>query len=117
MMTLMWASASAPAAFSAFTAWTIDDVAPLHVDDAGTSRLGRGEPFESLERVIRIEHRVEMANQQDVRAATVMFRNEVPGTVERCAVHPTRPEAHRVELRAEAIADPLARRRGSSSRC
>ena len=52
----------------------------------------------------RLEHGVEVADQQEVRPAPTVFRDQVPGAIERRAVHPSRAEAERVELRPKPVA-------------
>ena len=44
-----------------------DDVPALHVDDAGTARRRVAQPLELLERTARLEHRIEVPDQQDPR--------------------------------------------------
>ena len=80
-----------------------DDVAALHVDDAGAARVRLVDPLELLERAVRFEHRVEMADQQDLRSRPGMLGDEVPGALERRAVDPPRLEAERVELRRKTL--------------
>ena len=80
-----------------------DHVAPLHVDDPGAARSAVGEALEFLERVRWLEHRIEVPDQQYVRAAPLVLGNEVAGTLERGAIDPPRGEAERVELLAHHV--------------
>ena len=83
-----------------------DDVAPLHVDDARPLRGLVVDPLRNVwNGLSRLEHRVEVADEDDARPAAGMVGDQVPGALERRAVHPRRLEAERVELLAEEIAD------------
>ena len=94
-----------PAAFSAFKRLQHDDVAALHVDDARAARMIRVHALESLERTVLFEHRVEMADEQDLRRRAWMCRDQMARAIPRRAVHPLGLESERVELRAEDRAD------------
>src|SRR5512132_2723183 len=50
-----------------------NDVAALHVDDAGTFRRRVVQSLEALERTVRLEHRIEMSDQQDLRTGAGML--------------------------------------------
>ena len=82
-----------------------DDVAALHVDDAGSARRVGVEPLELLERTVAFEDGVEMADQQDLLRAPGMDGHQMAGALPRGAVDPLCLEAERVELGAEDRAD------------
>ena len=82
-----------------------DDVAALHVQHTGPLRRGRAEPLELLERAVRLEHGVEVTDQQHARTGAGMVRHEMAGPLERRAVDPAGLEPERLELRREQPAD------------
>ena len=82
-----------------------DHVPALHVDDAGPARFGGARSARIAGTGVRVEHGVQMTDEQHVRAAPGMFRDQVPGPFERGAVHPACAEPERVELRPEPVAD------------
>ena len=82
-----------------------DDVAALHVDDAGALRGLVVDALELLERAVALEHGVEVADEQHPRTLAGMIRDQVAGALERRAVHPGRLEPERVELLAEEVPD------------
>ena len=83
----------------------------------GPARGPLVDALELLERAVRLEHRVEMADEQDARPGARMLGDEMAGALERRAVDPARREAERVELGAEDARRPRARRRSSACRC
>ena len=96
---------SSPGGFERLQRVDDDDVAALHVDDAGTAGGVRVEPFEFLERAVALEDGVEVADQEDLRGRAGMAGDEVAGALPRGAVHPPRLEAERIELGAKDSAD------------
>src|SRR5512132_4653871 len=50
-----------------------NDVAALHIDDAGAFRRRIVQSLEALERTVRLEHRIEMSDQQDLRTGAGML--------------------------------------------
>ena len=63
------------------------------------------DPLERLERAVALEHRVEVADEDDARSLARMVGDQVPGALEAAAVDPRRLEPERVELLAEQIPD------------
>src|SRR5262249_4994637 len=84
-----------------------DDVAALHVDDARPPGGPVAEQLELLKRAVRLEHGVEMADQQNLPAASGVLGDEVPGASPGTAVDPSRLEAEPLETRHEDVADAL----------
>jgi len=82
-----------------------DDVSALHVDDARSARPPAGKSFESLERAVLLEHRVEMADEQDGPSGARVLGDEMAGPGERRAVDPPRAKSETVELVPEDRAD------------
>ena len=78
-----------------------DDVAALHVDDPRPARGMRVEALELLERAIRLEHRVEMSDQQNPRSGSGMIRDEMAAALDLALIDPERLEADGVQLRAK----------------
>ena len=60
-----------------------DDVPTLHVDDAGAARGRVAQPLEFLKRAARLEHRVEVSDQQKTRAAPVRSATRCPARLKR----------------------------------
>jgi hypothetical protein len=59
----------------------------------------------TLERAVGLEHRVQMADQQQLLAAPGMARHEVTGPARRLHVDPLHLEAQRLQLGADHVAD------------
>src|SRR5512132_1380230 len=82
-----------------------DDVAALHVDHAGPARRRVVQPLESLERAARLEHGIEMPDEQKLGPRARVLGDEMSGALERRTVDPSRREAEGIELGAEHVAD------------
>lgn len=82
-----------------------DDVAALHVDDAGALRRVRVNALELLKRAVGFEDRVEMSDEQRARSGARMIRHQMSRAAKRRAVHPRRREPQRVKLRAKQRAN------------
>ena len=74
MTTVTSIAFSAPAACERLQREDDDDVAAFHVDDAGPLRRPRVDSLEFLKRTVALEHRIEMADEQHLRAAAWMRR-------------------------------------------
>jgi hypothetical protein len=101
----MSASASVPASCIARSAAIATTSPPLQSPSAradGAIALAG----EALEGRIRLEHRVEMAAQEDALAASVaaMDRDEMAGPARLAHVHPAHLEAQRLQLGAHHLA-------------
>ncbi len=64
---------------------------------------------EALERAVGLEHRVEMADQEDVAAAAAMGGDDMAGAAGLAHVDPAHLEAERLELGAHHLADRARR--------
>ena len=84
-----------------------DDVAALHVRDAGAASGGVVEALEALERAVVFEHRVEMADEHDLGPARALLGDQVSRATPRGAIHPARLESEVAELAIEHLADRL----------
>ena len=77
-----------------------DDVTALHVHDPGPLRPV-ALPIETLKRTARLEHRVEVTDEQQPRPTSVSASDEVTRAIPRRTVDPLRLEPQSVELLAE----------------
>jgi hypothetical protein len=82
-----------------------DHESALHVGRSRTAHGLRIDALEALERMIRLEHGIEMADQQHVPAAAWMLGDQVPGASERGAIFPAHLEPERFEARPQHIRD------------
>ena len=94
-----------------------DDVATLHVDDARAACVRVVDLLELLKRTVGFEHGIEMPDEEDLRPRAGVFRDEVPGALERRAVHPLRLETERIQLLPEDLSDLTDALDGSACRC
>ncbi len=85
-----------------------DDDAALHIGRAGSLRDVRVDTLELLKRARRLEHGVEMADQQARGPRPAAFRDQVPRTTERLAIDPARRKAERL-LKCGSNTSPTAR--------
>jgi hypothetical protein len=81
-----------------------DDIAALHVDDAGAPCGRIVQSLEMLKGTARLEDRVEMPDQQELLTGSAMLGDQVAGAMERCTIDPLGGEAERIELRAQHVA-------------
>ena len=81
MTTVTFIDFSVPCAASALSACTMMTAA-LHVDDAGAAGLRVAEALHLLERAVGFEHRVEMADEEDLGSRARVLRDQVPGALE-----------------------------------
>ena len=103
--TVTFMRSSSPPSFSALERVQDDDVAALHVDDARAARRRIVQPLEALKRTARLEHRIEVPDEEYLGSGPRMLGDQVAGAMERRAVDPASREAERVELRPEHVAD------------
>jgi len=78
----------------------------LHVGRSRTAHGLRVDALEALERMVRLEHGIEVADQQHVAAAARMLGDEMAGAPERRAIFPAHLEAERLEARPQDVGDP-----------
>src|SRR5690606_13885652 len=84
-----------------------DDVAALHVGNARALRPLHTNAFEMLERAVGFEHRVQVADEEQVRTLSVMPGDQVTRAAELCTVHPADVEVEDVESIGEELPDLL----------
>ena len=94
-----------PAASSALSAWTMTTSPPFMSMMPGPLAVRVVDPLEFLEGAVRREHRVEVADEHELRTGGRVDGHEVTGAMPRGAVHPLGLEAEAVELGAEDPAD------------
>src|ERR1043166_5716694 len=80
-----------------------NDISTFHVDDARSASGGVIQTLEPLEWARRLEHGVEMPDQQDLRAWPRMLGHEMAGAMKSSSVDPSCAEAERIELPAQDV--------------
>jgi hypothetical protein len=78
-----------------------DDVAAFHVDDARPARRACVDALELLEGTVRLEHGVEMSDEQNPRSGSRMIGDEMSAAFDLVLIHPLRLESESVELGAK----------------